>query len=181
VLGPDNAWQRLQEILKWFDEVQAVGGYRKYYDGKREGTQQGGGTAGGLGLDHEFFESVLVPQVMLYGFLGFAPRAEGFKLDPRLPSDWPELSVDRVRFQNLTLRLRATRDSIEIHKDGLAAVPTQIQLPEGKWKCVWLGADGSVLKAASPFERGTDGTTRVDWSGAAAVRFERPTAGARQP
>jgi hypothetical protein len=181
VLGPDNAWQRLQEILKWFDEVQAVGGYRKYYDGQREGTQQGGGTAGGLGLDHEFFESVLVPQVMLYGFLGFAPRAEGFKLDLRLPSDWPELTVDRVRFQNLTLRLRATRDSIEIHKDGLAAVPTQIQLPEGKWKCVWLGADGSVLKTAAPSERGTDGATRVDWSGAAAVRFERPTAGARQP
>ena len=41
------------------------------YDGSREGTLQGGGTAGGLGLDAEFFESVLVPQVMLEGFLGF--------------------------------------------------------------------------------------------------------------
>jgi len=29
-LGPDNAWGRLQEILRWFDEVQAAGGYRKY-------------------------------------------------------------------------------------------------------------------------------------------------------
>ena len=40
-LGPDNAWRRLQEILRWFGEVQAAGGYRKYYDGKREGTHAG--------------------------------------------------------------------------------------------------------------------------------------------
>ena len=90
-LGPDNAWKRLQEILRWFEEVQAAGGYRKYYNGSREGSMQGSGTAGGLGLDMEFFESALVPQVMLNGFLGFAPRADGFKLDPRLPADWPEL------------------------------------------------------------------------------------------
>ena len=50
VLGPDNAWQRLREIIPWFEEVQAAGGYRKYYDGSREGSLQGGGTAGGLGL-----------------------------------------------------------------------------------------------------------------------------------
>ena len=82
VLGPDNAWQRLREILRWFDEVQAAGGYRKYYNGSREGTLQGGGTAGGLGLDMEFFESAMVPQIMLNGFLGFAPRADGFKPQP---------------------------------------------------------------------------------------------------
>ena len=34
--GPDNAWKRLQEIIRWFDEVQAAGGYRKYYNGTRE-------------------------------------------------------------------------------------------------------------------------------------------------
>ena len=126
VLGPDNAWQRLREILPWFDEVQAAGGYRKYYNGSREGSLQGGGTAGGLGLDMEFFESAMVPQIMLNGFLGFAPRADGFKLDPRLPADWPELTVDRIRFQNLVLRIRATREAIEIRKEGAcdgAALP----------------------------------------------------------
>jgi hypothetical protein len=45
ILGPDNAWTRLQKIIRWFDEVQASGGYRKYYAGSREGTLQGGGTA----------------------------------------------------------------------------------------------------------------------------------------
>ncbi|HEU0038095.1 MAG TPA: hypothetical protein VFR76_02360, partial [Verrucomicrobiae bacterium] len=47
ILGPDDAWQRLQEIARWFDEVQAAGGYRKYYDGSRDGSLQGGGTPGG--------------------------------------------------------------------------------------------------------------------------------------
>ena len=57
--------RRLQEIIAWFDEVQAAGGYRAYYDGSREGTLQGGGTAGGLGLNQEFFESVLEIMIVL--------------------------------------------------------------------------------------------------------------------
>ena len=81
--GPDDAAARLAEITKWFDETQAEGGYRAYY-GKdpARGTMQGGNVPGGLGLDKEFFESVLVPQVMLYGFLGFRPTADGFAIDP---------------------------------------------------------------------------------------------------
>ena len=74
-LGPDNAWQRLKQILAWYNEVETAGGYRKYYNGTREGTMQGAGTAGGLGLDQEFFESAMVPQIMLKGFLGFTARA----------------------------------------------------------------------------------------------------------
>ena len=137
VLGPDNAWQRLREMLGWFEEVQAAGGYRKYYNGSREGSLQGGGTAGGLGLDMEFFESAMVPQIMLNGFLGFAPRADGFKLNPRLPADWPELTVDRIHFQNLVLRIRATRDAIEIRKTGISPVPAQ-----GRCSCSCRRASG---------------------------------------
>jgi hypothetical protein len=171
ILGPDNAWQRLQEIVKWFDEVQAGGGYRKYYDGSRDGSLQGGGTPGGLGLDHEFFESALVPQIMLKGFLGFAPRADGFTLNPRLPSDWPELTIDRIRFQNLTLRIRATRDSIEIRKEGTAAEPMFIRLPEGKWKTSWLTDEGTA-KPATLSKRKADDAFELNWNGGAAIRFE---------
>jgi hypothetical protein len=35
-------------------------------------------------IDKEFFESVVAPQVMLQGSLGFVPRTDGFKLNPRL-------------------------------------------------------------------------------------------------
>jgi len=174
VLGPDNAWHRLREILRWFEEVQAAGGYRKYYSGSREGSLQGGGTAGGLGLDQEFFESAMVPQIMLNGFLGFAPRADGFKLNPRLPKDWPELTVDRIRFQNLVLRVRATPDAIEIHKQGPAPEPLSVQLPGNGWRATLLREDGSVLREARLPARENDGALALHWEGASSVRLTRP-------
>ena len=173
VLGPDNAWQRLQAILRWFDEVQAAGGYRKYYDGKREGTLQGGGTAGGLGLDQEFFESALVPQVMLYGFLGFQPRADGFKLDPRLPSAWPELTIDRIHFQDMRLRICASSDRIEIRNEVRAAEPIFVCLPAGHWNAVRLSADGTADGPIEMRKRSSDGALELDWAGIPGVQFDR--------
>jgi len=173
VRGPDDAWQRLQGIIEWFDEVQAAGGYRKYYDGSREGTLQGGGTAGGLGLDCEFFESVLVPQVMVDGFLGLEPTAEGFRLDPRLPGGWPELVVDRIHLHDLILRIRATRGSIEVLKEGSADEPWFVHLPSGKWKIACIGQDGELGSWQPPKVRDSDGAFEINWADAAGVRFER--------
>ncbi len=112
--GPDSVAQRLKEIAAWYGEVSAAGGYRAYYDGSREGTLQGAGTAGGLGLDAEFFESVLLPQFVVDGLLGLRAEPEGVVLDPRLPADWPELTVTRIRFRNLTFDVRATHTTIEL-------------------------------------------------------------------
>ncbi|MCX7428385.1 MAG: hypothetical protein NTW96_22490 [Planctomycetia bacterium] len=112
--GPDDAWRRLAAILAWFSEVQAAGGYREYYKDPSRGTMQGGNVAGGLGLDKEFFESILVPQVMLYGFLGLRPTADGLRIDPRLPSEWPELSITRVHLHDHVLDIRVTAEAIEI-------------------------------------------------------------------
>jgi hypothetical protein len=113
VEGPDAARLRLREILTWFDETQTEGGYRAYYakdpQGGR-GTMQGANVAGGLGLDKEFFESILVPQVMLYGFLGFHPTADGFSINPRLPEDWPELTITRIHLHQHVLDVKAARD-----------------------------------------------------------------------
>ena len=109
--GPDSAAQLLSEIAKWFGEVQADGGYRSYYrQGSNRGSLQGGGTPGGLGLDHEFFESVLAPQAMLYGFLGFRPTVNGFAIAPNLPADWPELTVTRVYLHDSVLDVTARQD-----------------------------------------------------------------------
>ncbi len=175
VLGPDNAWKRLQQILTWFDEVQAAGGYRKYYNGTREGSMQGAGTAGGLGLDMEFFESAMVPQIMLNGFMGFKPRADGFKIDPRLPSDWPELTIDHIRFQNMMLTIRATHDTIELRKTSSQPLdePMDIYLPEGNWKMAFVREDGSVVWE-SPLEHMNDGDSlRADWSQAPIIRLKK--------
>ena len=172
VLGPDNAWARLQEIIHWSEEVQQAGGYRKYYDGKRDGTLQGGGTAGGLGLDKEFFESVLVPQVMLYGFLGFEPTGDGFRLEPRLPAAWPELTIDRIRLHDATLRVRATRHSIEISRQGSAGEPILILLPAAEWKGTTM-EDG---RAGGPIRlepSAGQGSTVVNWNRGTGVQLTR--------
>jgi hypothetical protein len=168
VLGPDNAWARLQEVTRWFREVQAAGGYRAYYKDMPGVTLQGGGTAGGLGLDHEFFESVLVPQVMLDGFLGFRPTGDGFRLDPRLPSAWPSLSVDRIAWHGLTLSVSAARDAVTVTKEGFTDEPAWVVPPPGRWR---MRRDGAPVESAKA--RPTDGAVRVDWAAAKTLRFER--------
>ena len=55
-------------------------------------------------------ESVLVPQVMLDGFLGFEPTAEGCRITPRLPSAWPELTVTAIRIHDHQVDVTARRD-----------------------------------------------------------------------
>ena len=146
VLGPDDVWRRLSEIVRWFDEVQAAGGYREYYkDGKRGTTLQGGGQAGGLGLDHEFFESILVPQIMINGFLGFKPRADGFELNPRLPKDWPQLEVTRIHLHGVVMDVAASETEIKvIAREGQSEQPFFIYIPAGKWRMSYTDLDGEV-------------------------------------
>lgn len=108
--GPDATWERLKEIIAWYSEVDAAGGYRAYYAQPDRGTLQGGGTAGGLGLDQEFMESVMVPQVMLYGFLGFKATPDGYQVNPRLPKDWPSLKISNIEFQGRKLTITAKQD-----------------------------------------------------------------------
>lgn len=169
--GADDAWKRLQEILRWFEEVESAGGYRKYYNGSRPGRLQGGGTAGGLGLDMEFFESVLVPQVMLYGFLGFQPSADGFTLQPNLPSGWKELRIDRIRWRDVTLDITATPNTIRILKEGDTEEPVALRLPERTWKVTAGDASGRRMEL-HPARRAEDGALLVNWRGVRELRFE---------
>ncbi|MBX3745755.1 MAG: hypothetical protein KF833_10655 [Verrucomicrobiae bacterium] len=129
--GPDDAWNRLRHILDWFTEVQRAGGYRAYYADRQRGTLQGGGTAGGLGLDHEFFESALVPQVMLYGFLGFRPRLDGCLIAPRLPAAWPSLTVRGIRLHNVTLDVTAEPRRLRVQVHGVPLRPLRLFTPGG--------------------------------------------------
>ena len=152
--GPDDAWKRLRQVLDWFREAQAEGGYRRYYENDpSRGTAQGGKEPGAIGVDMEFFESVLVPQVMLYGFLGFEPTAEGFRIRPRLPKDWPELKITRVHLHDVVLNLTAKADgTIRIEADRLSDLPMLIELPKGNWQSSAPGANvsGNQLKIRLP-------------------------------
>ena len=72
---------------------------------RARGTMQGGNVAGGLGVDLEFFESILVPNVMLYGFLGLQPTPTGCRIEPRLPKAWPSLTITRIHLQGAVLAM----------------------------------------------------------------------------
>ncbi|MDW8290810.1 MAG: glycosyl hydrolase family 65 protein [Armatimonadota bacterium] len=171
VRGADDAWGRLLEILRWYEEVEAAGGYRKYYDGSRPGTLQGGGTAGGLGLDMEFFESVLVPQVMLYGFLGFRPGGDGFAIDPKLPSGWSSLRIDRIRWQGYTLAMTVTPSAIRIEKEGEGDEAPLLRLPPGVWQATGKTADGR--QRALKLQTVQPGLYRLEWQGLREVLLSR--------
>ena len=140
-LGPDDAWRRLREVIDWFGEVQSEGGYRAYYAKPGRGTLQGGGTAGGLGFDHEFMESVLVPQVMLYGFLGVEPLPGGLRVAPRLPSDWPSLTITRVQAQGQVFDITALPDEIRLTVLDGDGSDFSVRLPEGRWTQTTEGPD----------------------------------------
>ncbi len=128
--GPNDAARRLREICTWFDETQAAGGYRAYYSDPARGTMQGGNVPGGLGLDREFFESVLVPQVMLYGFLGFRPTADGCQIAPRLPSDWPALTITRIHLHDHVLDVSASEKTIEVQDHTAGSDSLRINVPD---------------------------------------------------
>jgi hypothetical protein len=130
--GPDDAWLRLEAMTEWFGEVQAAGGYRAYYAEPGRGTLQGSGVAGGLGCDQEFLESVLVPHLLLEGFLGFEPTADGFRVDPHLPADWPSLTVRGIHVHGGVVNLTAEnsgRITIDLVTPGLR--PLVVEGPGG--------------------------------------------------
>lgn len=153
VRGPDNAWQRLTEILAWEDEVWAAGGYREYYkDGKQGTTLQGCGTAGGIGVDCEFFESSLVPSIVVYGFLGMDPAADRLRIAPRLPSACPAMAAHNLLYHGMRMNVQAATDEILIELKDPPQEPIEVELPGA-----WVPAGGAVpvsrfvLNAAGTF------------------------------
>ena len=77
-------------------------------------------------MDQEFYESVLVPQVMLYGFLGLTSEPTGFAIAPRLPNGWPSLTVSRVRLHDHEVEITAEasgRVTLKTLVSGTGPVP----------------------------------------------------------
>jgi len=149
IYGPDDAWRRLQEILRWYREVRNAGGYEKFYAGT-DGVIQGGGKPGNVGVNMEFWENAMLGNVPLTVFLGFRPTASGFAVDPRLPSDWPSLTVTRIRIGELTLTVKASKSEIVIQKSEPAQCPWSVELIPGLWTAEYLGPTG-IVRAREDF------------------------------
>lgn len=150
VLGPENAWQRLTEILAWEKEVWAEGGYRKYYEGGKHGTTlQGGGTAGGIGIDYEFYESSLLPSIITYGFIGLDVRPDVLAVRPRLPDSCPDMGISNLLYHNVRLGIRMSDDTIVLNIKDEPVTAIRIAL-EGKWVQVDTEKSGSSFMLAKP-------------------------------
>jgi len=153
VLGPDDAWQRLCDILSWEDEVMAAGGYRAYYaDGSKGTTLQGGGTAGGIGIDSEFLESSLIPSIVIYGFLGLEPTPDALVIAPRLPSACPEMGVTNVLYHGALLDIRVGPHRVEVEAKTQPEAPVAIRLP-GQWRDRASGRKASEFVLDAPGRR----------------------------
>ena len=134
VLGADNAWQRFTEIADWEEEVWAEGGYRKYYEGGKRGTTlQGGGTAGGLGVDAEFLESSLLTCIIPYGFVGLEADPDKLVIKPNLPSACPEMTVKNLWYRNVQMDVTVTNSTIELNVKQDPVNTIQLRL-DGKWQ-----------------------------------------------
>jgi len=140
VLGPDNAWNRLTEILQWEDEVHQAGGYRQYYqDPNHEGTMQGAGTPGGLGIDAEFHESSLVPAIVTYGFMGLKViNGDTLYIDPQLPQAVPIMGVKNLLFHGFLCDILVKKCAIEVNLRQKPVTDVKIGLV-GPWKNVATG------------------------------------------
>ena len=84
------------------------------------------GTPGGLGLDCEFFESVMVPQVIIDGFLGLDPSQDELRPAPNLPRDWPSVTINRINWRGTLMEFTATRPE--------SATVEATPVPPQKWK-----------------------------------------------
>jgi len=153
VLGPQDCWQRLVTILEWEKEVHAEGGYRKYYEGGKHGTTlQGGGSAGGLGIDFEFYESSLVPSIVVYGFLGLEADPAGIlRIRPRLPESCSKMGLHNLLYRNIRMDVAVSNEQIDVILKDSPVDPLQIAL-DGKWREETVpGTDGvfSLAKAGT--------------------------------
>lgn len=123
--GADDAWARLMEIRAWDEEVAAYGGYRKYYgDGKGGTSLQGGGTAGGVGIDFEFTESSMLSAVVPLGFMGLNPDGQVLHIEPNLPKDCPAMAVRNLLYQGVTMdvEVQPGKVTVNVHSKPSAAL-----------------------------------------------------------
>lgn len=145
ILGPNNAWQRLCEIMEWEKEVWREGGYREYYkDDKRGTTLQGGGTAGGIGIDYEFYESSLLPSIVVYGFLGINPKGDALYINPSLPQACPEMGISDLLYHGVRMDVKAEEGKIAVHLKEKPMEPIKVLL-KGNWRLSPGGQRGSAF------------------------------------
>lgn len=101
------------------------------------------------------------------------PTGHGFRIDPKLPSDWPELTVGRIHLHDMVLSVTAKRDAIDIVRKGPPTEPFLVHLPDGEWQALFFDENGGAV-AGTLIGPGTGGRAHeLQWKQAAQVRLVR--------
>jgi len=106
LLGADDAYRRLQQILDRYREPDRLCGGSPLCHGEVNGWE--------VGTDVPFPESGLVPAAFLYAFLGIEAEGDGLHIRPNLPAALRYAGVRNLRYRGLHLDIRVTRDTVEI-------------------------------------------------------------------
>ena len=112
VLGADDLYARTKEIQTWYEKVKAAYDrrypeddnptqfYRAYYSTQLAITLQGGGQAGGLGLDSEFLENAIVYSAFPKAILGMdSDEYNNISFTPSLPSELEYFKMENLVYQ----------------------------------------------------------------------------------
>jgi hypothetical protein len=155
-LGPQNAWERIDQIARWYAEVQSEGGYRAYYAKPGRGSLQGCGTPGGLGLDCEFSESLLVPLSIVEGFAGLDATVEGLRISPHLPTDLPTLKIQSIAIHGHIIHVEMTGQRVTLQSVASSGRPLRLFLADPSYRrdgtpapsegFVWQPADAPTIE-----------------------------------
>jgi len=151
VRGADDGFSRLKGIQSWYEKVTAcaksynVGEdlphdqfYRVYY-GDLGIAMQGGGPAGGIGLDAEFLESALLYTTVPYGFFGLkSVERNTLEITPNLPSSLSYWKMENLTFNQVRYDLTIGENFAQIdYVRGVTediSVNVNLKKPKGKFK-----------------------------------------------
>ena len=145
----EGAWTVWNRMLDQHEEVRAFGGvgsefYRAYY-AVNPGKLQGGGPAGGLGLDEEFVENLLTPSAWVVQWLGVQSNQAGrLRIAPRKPAALEFMAASNITYRGNIINVRHEEGVIDLAGSTISAPGA------GQLKLVFFGE----------FAGGDDGAAR---------------------
>jgi hypothetical protein len=113
-LGADNAWERLQTILKRYSDPDRLCSRSVGFYGE---SIQGDGTAGSVGwMRSEFPETTVLGSAFFMGFFGVQADAAGLHLTPHIPTGHgiTTLGAKNISYQGALFNLEATATSVRV-------------------------------------------------------------------
>ncbi len=81
---------------------------------------------------------------MLYGFLGLEPTPTGFTIDPRLPKDWPGLTITGIHLQGVAV----AGSVITVTATKMPTTPIVVRPLTGQWRVTVAGPGREKLNVA---------------------------------